>query len=491
MPLFRLLLLTVLVVWALLAPAQTGDQQKKLLDLQKANLSLMEAKRQLRLNKVLLDGGLVGQEEYEKTRIAYEQAMIGYQETYISVLTKSAYLSIEKAVKYQAGDNAEKHARITIKNSSSPPFTDEELKALDLAEWKTLVNFNQIRNLHVSLKIGNTIISQPYEAIIDKLDQGEEATVDLALLKDQDEVTVALAFADVKQERTILLQKDTTAERVSITTKQFSQEADLGGKTVYSLTLERYSGTEDTYKLGLAGQPDSVQFEFGDPASGNRINQIQLIKGTSQKDVNLTLFLPERPDEQLNTDKPIAFFLVAVGKSMVKDFPWKEAGKLSEAELSKFKAGRLGLEIIPRGKGELELRAQEMYFEITKEDRPTAVLYVKNRGTRALSNVQLVAELPYEWEGKPSPDLIKILEPGKEEKITLPLIPSPASRVGTSQDRVKAKALTQTTPIESEEKIIQCHVVRKANWLATALLILALVGLVVGIVAYGVRISRR
>ena len=57
---------------------------------------------------------------------------------------------------------------------------------------------------------------------------GQPVTLDFRLLKDVDAVTVAMSYANQSSERRVLLEKDATANIVTIQSSQFSQEGDLG-----------------------------------------------------------------------------------------------------------------------------------------------------------------------------------------------------------------------------------------------------------------------
>lgn len=75
-------------------------------------------------------------------------------------------------------------------------------------------------------------------------------------------------------EKKIYLQKDESANRVVMTSEQFSQEAGLGTRATYDLTLELFSSVENVYKLEALNLPRQVTSEFLDAQTGARFSQV-------------------------------------------------------------------------------------------------------------------------------------------------------------------------------------------------------------------------
>ena len=57
--------------------------------------------------------------------------------------------------------------------------------------------------------------------------------------------------------------------------------------------------------------------------------------------------------------------------------------------------------------------------------------------------------------------------------------------------KIKTEAMADNRSVETEDKTVRIQVRAKAEILWTAILILSLVGLVIGIVVFGIKISRR
>jgi uncharacterized membrane protein len=101
------------------------------------------------------------------------------------------------------------------------------------------------------------------------------------------------------------------------------------------------------------------------------------------------------------------------------------------------------------------------------------------------------AESPLNWNSTILPDLVPSLLPGKEETIAVTIIPPPDVSVGDYETTIKTEAFASNRKVDSEDKKIRIHISSSANILGTAALILLLVGILVGVVVFGVRLSRR
>ena len=153
---------------------------------------------------------------------------------------------------------------------------------------------------------------------------------------------------------------------IDISSMQFSQEADLSSKATYDLTLERFSTSDDVYRLEVLDLPRQISYDFTDGES--KVTQIKFAQGVNIKKLSLQVYLPDRDDQQVVIDKPIKFQVQTVTASNGE------------------KAGSENLEIIPRGKGKIEVRANNLYHETTVGKEVVMDVTVRNGGTRRLDN---------------------------------------------------------------------------------------------------------
>ena len=153
--------------------------------------------------------------------------------------------------------------------------------------------------------------------------------------------------------------------------------------------------------------------------------------------------------------------------------------------------GKLKLELLPRGVGRIEVRAPNLYHEIKVGDSVTMKVTVFNDGTRRLDNIKITCDNPLNWRSIVKPDLIKSLDPGKEQTLSISIIPPDDVSVGAQEVKIKTEAFINNTRVESDDKTVRIQIEAKTPILGTILLILLLVGVIVGIVVFGIKISRR
>jgi uncharacterized membrane protein len=116
---------------------------------------------------------------------------------------------------------------------------------------------------------------------------------------------------------------------------------------------------------------------------------------------------------------------------------------------------------------------------------------VFNDGTRRLDNIKITCDNPLNWRSIVKPDLIKSLDPGKEQTLSISIIPPDDVSVGAQEVKIKTEAFINNTRVESDDKTVRIQIEAKTPILGTILLILLLVGVIVGIVVFGIKISRR
>jgi uncharacterized membrane protein len=164
---------------------------------------------------------------------------------------------------------------------------------------------------------------------------------------------------------------------------------------------------------------------------------------------------------------------------------------LEAKDIDSLNAGSVKLEIVPRGVGRIEVQAVSLYHEIKVGQGVSMEVRVKNTGTRRLDNIRVFTDLPLNWRSEIQPDLIPSLEQGKEEIVAIDFLPPDDISVGDYEPRIKTECIADNRQVESEDKIVRIHVTAKTNVLGISLLVLFLVGLLVGIVVFGIKLTRR
>ena len=209
------------------------------------------------------------------------------------------------------------------------------------------------------------------------------------------------------------------------------------------------------------------------------------------KRLSLKTFLPDRDDDEVVIDKPLVFYALVLSREEFKALGSIRERTLEASELDAIKGGKVRLELIPRGVGRIEVRAPSLYHEITVGEQVEMDVTVRNDGSRRLDNIKITTDNPLNWRSVVEPDLIKTLDPEKEEIVHLTLLPPDDVGVGAQEVKIKTDAMADNRRVETENKTIRIQVQAKAQVLWTAVLLFSLIGLVVGIVVFGIKISRR
>jgi len=467
------------------------DERYKFLALKRAYTNLKEARAEFERAEKLLSQGLISRAEYEQAKAIFDDATITYQQSLLNVIFAKPHISIDRAIKYQT-PNGEKRVKLILRNTSGGSLDLEKLELLDDQTPLSSLKLDELTDVYVSLlNEERSIISQPYEIKIARMVRDEPVEIDFLLLQNLDNVIVSCTYADKVDEKKIYLQRDPTMNMVSVNSIQFSQEANLGSKATYDLTLERFSSEESIYKLAVINLPRQVSYEFTDIETGARLSQVKFTQGITSKTLSLTVYLPEREDQEVVIDKPLIFYALALSREEAQKLLPLGDRRLSEEEISKIRSGKVKLELIPKGVGRIALWASSLYYEIKAGDTLSIEVTVRNDGTRRLDNIRISTDNPLGWRSVVDPDLIPSLLPGKEEIVRLTFLPPVDVGIGDQEVKIKTDALADNRRVEAEDKILRIHVEARTHLWGTALLIFLLVGIVVGVVIFGIKISRR
>jgi uncharacterized membrane protein len=300
---------------------------------------------------------------------------------------------------------------------------------------------------------------------------------------------VASSYKGQNQEMDIQLQQAETDNVVTVTSTQISQEADLGSPATFDLRLERSSVDVRRFELRVVNLPHQISYSFVDPTSQARLSELSLPAGVTQQTLGLRLFLPERADEQVRIDQPLPFWAVVMDDTRAQRF--QQDRLYSPGEIEQSRAGRARLVISPRGVGRIEVSAASLYSEIQTGETVTTNITIRNTGTRRLDNVKLMTEYPLNWRVEVRPDIVSALETNREENVAVKILPPPDAPVGDYEVRIKTESYAYNRRVPSEDKIYRVSLHAPTNLWGTASLIGGLLLLVVGIVVFGVKLTRR
>jgi len=493
MKLLRLVSISLAVLIAVsLAAAQTQESQSmKLLQLKSAHLQLLQNKAEYERAVNLKKDGLLSEADYSKTETLYLQAGVTYQQALINFMGSEARISVASAVKFQDAAG-KKYVRVTLRYSSKELKELAKLK-ISAEDLFPLDFMKEIKDVSVSLKSEGKIVSDPYDKTLASLPLETHQDVTFQLLKDVENLEVNVFYSGKNEATSVYLQKGVSANIVTMNSAQFSQEADLESQATYDLSLEKFSGEANVFKLEVVNLPHQINYEFSDPQTQARLSQIKFTEGVTNMKLSLKLYLPKNADAQVVIDKPIEFNALTLDSDQavkLQDLAAKKP-RIDPKDIDTIKAGSVRLVLVPRGVGRIEVQAVNLYHEIRVGENVNMEVRVKNAGTRKLNNIRVYSDLPLNWRSEIQPELITSLEQDKEVVVTIKFLPPADVAVGDYEPKIKTECSADNRKVESEDKIVRVHVASKTNFLGIGLLVLLLVGLLVGIVVFGIKLTRR
>lgn len=466
------------------------DEATIILDLKKTRADYEIAIQKFENNKKLLEEKAISVNDFNQSKNELLSKEVDYQKLILKLISQQSYLIVKRATKYQ---DAKGNRRVKVIVKSSMEGNEEYLNQFKdhfdvfLPEMRS----GKIYNIFVSLVniADQTIISSPYEYRIPAIELGNEAVADFELLKDMENLQVVLNYNGKKDQKNIYLLKDASVNIIDISSSQFSQEADLGSQATFELSLEKFSTSDDAYKIVLLNLPRQITYDILD--SESLVSQIKFNQGVNTKKLSLRLYMPDVDDENIVIDKPIKFWCLVLTNTEYYKIKDKIYQPFSEKEIKKLVGGKDNLEIVPRGKGKIEVIAPNLYHEIKIGDSVLMKVVIKNAGTRGLNNIKVSLDMPTNWHSIVEPDLIKELYPNKEIEVMVTILPPSDGGVGAQEVKIKTEAFADNRKVESDDKTVRIQIEAKTPVFWTIMLILLLLGLIVGIVIFGIKISKR
>ena len=467
------------------------DDQYRLLGLKRAKEAYEVARAEYERQKSLFEKGLIAQVDLNNARNRFADSEVNYQQSLLAVLFEKQYVSVSRAVKFQTKDGR-KRVRVQLANTSGGSAEFRKLVNLDDELFRSLQP-DVINDVYISLlNDQNTIISNPYERKIEELLFGKPAELEFELLQDLDAVTVSITYGSGTQRTPkIYLQKDSSVNKVLLQSEQFSQEAELGGSATFTLSLELFSGVNNTFKLEVVNLPQQITRYFTDPASQARLSQFKFNESSNTRRAALQVFLPDRPSDEVVMDKAIPFYVLVLPQEQAQALESGNGKVWTQEEIEKLNAGFIRLELVPAGKGKLLVRAPQLFHTSKADEAIAFTMDVVNEGTRRLDNVLVQIDPPMNWEKSVEPALLAALNIAEEKRVTLNLNPPQNVSAGRYEIRVRTTALSDNQPVIAEDKTFTVEIQSETNLLGISLITMLVLGLVLGIVVFGVKLSRR
>jgi hypothetical protein len=491
------LIIVGLIFLTVLSQAQTynsfnqRDDQYRLLGLKRAKEAYEVAKAEYERQEKLFEKHLISQTELDRAKNVYSDAEVNFQQSLLAVLFEKQFISVQGAVKYHADDGT-RHVRLTLANTSGGGEEFRKLLNIDDELFSSLQP-DVIQDCYVSiLNDDRAIISQPYEIKISELHYGHPQTIDFTLLQDLDAVTVDIIYGNgSERQMKIYLQKDSSINKVAIQSEQFSQEVELGKTANYDLTLELFSGINNIFSLEVVNLPQEISRNFRNANGNVRLRQVKFTESGRTKDAQLQVILPDRASDQVKMDQSITFYALAIPDDKLKQIPDLHSRTWTEAELDKLEIGYIRLELISRGKGELIVRAPQLYYNILPDETVEMSLDLVNEGSHRLDHLEVEADPPLNWSKEIIPQSIASLDIGEEATVKLRFTPPANVSVGKYEIRIQSSGLSNGQPVLGGDKTAIVEIRSKTNIIGTLAIVLFILLIVGGIVVYGIRLSRK
>ena len=178
---------------------------KKQVDLENLRAMMMEEDNIVTVSEVNK-----AEEAYERAVDEYEQAKLTLQQVELDSLKDEWHITVEKTRLYESADGRELFS-ITLLNSSSPVKLVESSKVLG----RDIIISAQIDDIFVEIKeqegfgASGATITEPYERRIETLKEGESATLEFELIKENvRDVVVELKYSGREEQKNIHLKQE-------------------------------------------------------------------------------------------------------------------------------------------------------------------------------------------------------------------------------------------------------------------------------------------
>jgi len=481
---------------------KTAEEKRSNLQLRQAVLearsSLVSWRRAVErytLNKKLAEKGIASPSEVDTSREvaenaeqAYKNALLSLEEARLDILREAALIDVIEARVYRT-DAVRKSVDVTLVNLSNLGRAQVAYQDESDADMHARLRVPDIR---VSLRDG-AIVAEPYVQRLGKLDLGEKATLTFELLQgDLEKISVDITYSGKEVTKKVFLRKDSENDLPDVNSLNFDQTGQLGNTITYDLVLERLAETEKTYNLSVLNFPQDLKVRFKD--AKKTVSAVKFAQDVTKKAIAMEVVIPEEMAQE-KLDKPEEFFVLVLDEKAKERLlvlkREKSEGGVEEADLLAANIAHERVVFTPKGVGRCELDSSDLYNEITTGEQLDIKFKVKNTGTVPLRDIRVKLELPADWEANTEPEVIRSLDLAQEASVTIALFPSPDLGVGDYTVRVDAECSFEGQKIAIDDKIVRIHAESKANVIGGAILLLVLVGALVGIGVFLVRLARR
>ena len=269
-------------------------------------------------------------------------------------------------------------------------------------------------------------------------------------------------------------------------------EGQLGTDISFDLVLEMLVTTDNNFSLAVTNMLPQINCSFVE--GGSRITSVRFSQEVSKHNLILRVSIPQKLDVSM-IDKKIdfqAWIVTSAQSETINKLKRQYATDIIPAdELDAIDAARVDLILIPKGTGRLEILINNLFEEIKPQQDVRIRADLHNDGTLTLFNIIPEISPPLGWEAQVEPKNIEQLLPNEKQQINIHLQPGTDVGVGEYEAQIEARGQSGSEVIDAIEKRLKVRISAQTNIIATLLLVGGLVLLIVGIVVFGVKLSRR
>jgi uncharacterized membrane protein len=190
-------------------------------------------------------------------------------------------------------------------------------------------------------------------------------------------------------------------------------------------------------------------------------------------------------------DKSIPFFVLAVPYDRLSEFRDINKNNWTKNEIEELGLGYLELELIPRGVGELLVKAPQLYFSVLPDEEIKVSFTLINEGSRRLDNIEFQVELPLNWTREINPEIVESLGIREEKIVEFTFSAPDEITAGKYEIRVRSTSLSDNRLVKAEDKTITIEIEQQANLFGTLIIVLFITGIIGGIIVFGIKLSRK
>ncbi len=438
---------------------------------------------------------------YTRAQQLLKQAEIQLEQTKLSFLANATHITIMEAKKYYDSEG-KRMLGLVLKNTSNLALAESALGLNESqsesqlqSEWQNPEQIQallDIENIIVSIVNNTTSIGKPYELIIPILPYDREKKLTFILLTDVQEAGVKLQYLDQNVIERIFLEKESLQEKPTVFASQFSVEGQLGTDISFDLVLEMLATSERNFSLVVTNMLPQINCFFIE--GGARITSVRFSEEVSKHNLTLRVSIPQKLNVGM-IDKKIDFQVwIATSAHLEKINTLRRqyaADTIPAKELEAIEAARVDLSLTPKGTGRLEILINNLFEEIKPQQDVHIRADLHNDGTLTLFNIVPEISPPLGWEAQVEPKNIEQLLPNEKQQINIHLQPGTDVGVGEYEAQIEARGQSGSEVIDAIEKRLKVRISAQTNIMATLLLVGGLVILIVGIVVFGVKLSRR